>query len=355
MSIKVSILMPIFNAEPFLEQSLSSAMHQSLKEIEIVCVNDGSKDGSLDIMKKYQKRDDRIKIIDKENAGYGHAMNIALDNATGEYIAILEPDDFLDLNMCENLYQRAIENDLDVIKSNYYENIANEDKYFEVLWEQKYDIVTSAKENDRIIVMRPCIWTALYKREFLEKNHIRFNETPGASYQDTSFAFKVWVSADRVMFVKDAYLHYRMDNENSSVNSSGKIFSICDEFNAMDSFLKAKKEYKDRFSKVLQAIKWDSYNWNLGRIAEEYKPIFEEQIAIDYIKAKYENVLDEKYFDEWRWSEINNLISKYEDKECMLLHYINLEKAFNDMKHSKSFRVGRLITGIPRKIRDAFR
>ena len=347
---KVSIIMPIYNTGILLKESLGGIVQQTLKDIEIICVNDGSTDNSLDLVKEYATRDNRIKIIDKPNGGYGHSMNAGLKVATGEYIGILEPDDFVDNEMFEVLYSKAKEFDVDVVKSNYYEYSTKENTntFSEVLFEQKYDTVTSASEDEKVIYMRPCIWTAIYKRSFLEKNHIVFNETPGASYQDTSFAFKVWVSATKVYFIKDAFHHYRIDNDNSSVKSSGKIFSICDEFQSMQAFLNEDKVKKDRFSKILQVLKFDSYMWNLGRIAPEYKQTFKDQMALEFLKAKYENVLDEKYFDELRWNTIQEIINQYYNRE----QYIEgLNGTIKELQNSTSFKIGSVFTKIPGKIK----
>lgn len=309
----VSVVMPIYNASKFLTESLGGLLNQTLSNIEIICVNDGSKDDSLQIMKSYQEKDSRIIIIDKENSGYGNTMNEGIKAAHGEYIGILEPDDFMDYGMYEKLYHTAKIYDADVVKSNYYEYQQSNDSstFFEVLSGLPYDQVTSAYENEKIIHMRPCIWSGIYRRKMLMNNFIVFNETPGASYQDTAFAFKVWVTAQKVVFVKDAFLHYRIDNENSSVNSSGKIFSICDEFQAMQAFLNTDIKKRVKFSKILQVLKLDSYVWNLGRITDEYKPIFRDQIALDFIKAEYEGFLDPSIFDKGRWQQVSDFIDRY--------------------------------------------
>ena len=101
---KVSIIVPTYNVEQYLPECMESIVGQTLKDLEIICVNDGSTDSSLDILKKYAAADDRIIIIDKKNEGYGRAMNDGLDRATGEYVGIVEPDDYVDLHMYEDLY-----------------------------------------------------------------------------------------------------------------------------------------------------------------------------------------------------------------------------------------------------------
>ena len=108
---KVSIIIPTYNVEMYLVECMESVVNQTLKDIEIICINDGSTDGSLEILKSYAQKDDRIVLVDKENGGYGIGMNIGLDKATGEYIGIVEPDDFIPLNMYSDLYEKAVEND----------------------------------------------------------------------------------------------------------------------------------------------------------------------------------------------------------------------------------------------------
>ena len=116
---KVSVIVPTYNVEPYLRECMDSIIGQTLKELEIICVNDGSTDGSLAILKEYAEKDSRVVLIDKQNAGYGCAMNDGLDRATGEYIGIVEPDDFVDSHMYEDLYRIAKEKDLDVIKGRF--------------------------------------------------------------------------------------------------------------------------------------------------------------------------------------------------------------------------------------------
>ena len=119
-NIKVSIIIPIYNVEQYLRECLDSVINQTLKNIEIICVNDGSKDNSLEILQEYEKKDKRIIIIDKKNSGYGHSMNVGINKATGEYIGIVEPDDYVKTNMFEKLYNKANELNLDFIKSDFY-------------------------------------------------------------------------------------------------------------------------------------------------------------------------------------------------------------------------------------------
>lgn len=118
---EISILVPICNVENYLDECLSSLINQTIKNIEIICLNDGSTDNSLSIIKKYAEKDNRIVVIDKENSGYGDTMNLGIRKAHGEYIGIVESDDFADPNMFQKLYDIARKKEKpDIVKSNFY-------------------------------------------------------------------------------------------------------------------------------------------------------------------------------------------------------------------------------------------
>ena len=118
---KVSIIVPIFNVEKYLRECLDSLINQTLDDIEIICVNDGSTDNSAQILQEYRFKDKRIKVINKENSGYGISMNMGLDVANGEFIGIVESDDFADSKMFEDLYNLAKEKNADIVKSDWLE------------------------------------------------------------------------------------------------------------------------------------------------------------------------------------------------------------------------------------------
>jgi len=231
---KVSIVVPIYNVEKYLRKCLESIENQTLEDIEVICVNDGSKDRSKEIVNEFVNRDPRFILIDKPNTGYGNSMNVGFERATGEYIGIVESDDYADSDMFETLYHEAHANHLDVLKSGYYFYYSiPKDKNIEehiasrVLCGKTFCPRTFFKdpmEKVSFFNIKPTIWSSVYRREFIRENHIRFNETPGASYQDASYNFKVWCCAERVQLIDKAFLHYRQDNESSSVNSPGKVF-----------------------------------------------------------------------------------------------------------------------------------
>ena len=140
--IKVSIVVPVYNVEKYLRQCMDSIVNQTLKEIEIICVDDGSTDSSGDILDEYASRDNRVRVIHKENKGYGHSMNMGFHAANGKYIGIVESDDYAEPEMFEVLYEEAEKKQLDVIKSSFY-------FYYSIPEEknEKYEIVSKILPN----------------------------------------------------------------------------------------------------------------------------------------------------------------------------------------------------------------
>ena len=122
--IKISIIIPIYNAEKYLPEALASACQQTLTDIEILCLDDGSTDSSLAIINSYSQKDARIKVLHKRNTGYGHTMNVGLDTAKGKYIAILEADDYLLPDFCTNLYEAAEKSKAQIIRAENFMTIA---------------------------------------------------------------------------------------------------------------------------------------------------------------------------------------------------------------------------------------
>lgn len=294
---KVSILVPCYNVEKYLRQCLDSVVHQTLKEIEIICINDGSKDSTLDILKEYAEKDNRIIIIDKANSGYGDSMNQGLLKATGDYIGIVESDDFAELNMFEVLYNTAIQNKAEVVKSNFYAYFTktNTNTKTIVIPEADANQIICPRERQGIFWSAPCIWAAIYKRDFLNKNHIDFLPTPGASYQDTAFNFKVWLMVERVYLISDAFLHYRQDNENSSVNSPGKVFCVCDEYHEIEHYAK-ESPYYEQIKYLVPRLKYGCYNWNFERLSFNLKWQFFKVFSSEYKQSFEQNLIDKDLF-----------------------------------------------------------
>lgn len=317
---KVSIVVPVYNAARYLRQCLESLIWQSMKEIEIICVNDGSKDFSLEILKEYAAKDDRIVVINKKNGGYGSAMNAGLKEAKGEYIGIVESDDFVDNNMFEELYQRAAIYDVDIVKSNYYEysdSFGIQNNFIEALWECEYEAIFCPSECPKVLFSAQAIWSAIYRREFLEKNDIIFNETPGASYQDTSFVFKTWAMANNAILTKSAFVHYRVDNGGASVKSEEKVFCICDEYKEISWYLSARPKKAEQLEQIMIALKFKSYSWNYERLGKDHKPIFWRRFAEEFRQHREDGLIDEMYWSKQNLSNLDYLLNNEKEKYVM--------------------------------------
>lgn len=295
--IKVSVLVPVYNVENYLEQCLKSIVNQTLKDIEIICINDGSTDNSLNILKEYSKLDSRIKLIDKENTGYGDSMNMGIEKAHGKYIAIVESDDFVEPEMFENLYNLAEENDCDIVKSDWYDYFTktNSSSKNTKVSQQKCNQVIFPQEYPEILGIQPSLWSALYKREFIQKNNIRFLPTKGASYQDTSFTFKVFALAKRVFLTDKAYLYYRQDNVNSSINNKNKLYAICEEYREIDSFLASNPVLKKIFNTQKLINQHRNYIWTLKRISPEFRREFSNEFSKEFAQYLQNGELTQEF------------------------------------------------------------
>lgn len=298
----VSLLVPVYNVERYLRECLDSACAQTLHDIEIICINDGSTDSSPDIIRSYMECDERVRMIDKANSGYGASMNKGLDAARGRYIGILESDDFFEPDALEVLVNAAEKFDAQVVKANfwfYWSSPDQKDELFELVTEQMANRPVNPMEEPDIFYAKPSIWSALYRRDFLEENKIRFLETPGASFQDSAFNFKVWASADRVAFVRDAVLHYRQDNESSSVNSPSKVYCICDEHAEMDRFLEGHPEKRSLWA-VKEKMKLDNYLWNYERLASPLNDEFLQRMHKEFNDDLVSGRVDFDVFEPWK-------------------------------------------------------
>ena len=290
----ISVLVPVYNVERYLRECLDSLKNQTLQDLEFICINDGSTDSSRDIIEEYIQDDPRFKVIDKPNSGYGASMNMGLAQCVGKYVGILESDDFMNVDGFEKMFLAAERHDAEVVKSDFYLYWSVPTPVDRRFWLVDGCIagVINPQIEREIFYRKPSIWSAIYKRSFLEENDIRFLETPGASYQDASFNFKVWASCGKAVLMNDAFLHYRQDNEASSVNSPGKVFCVCDEYDEMHSYLDAHWQSRAYLRGVLARMRFDTYEWNYDRLSAELREAF-------FPKMREDLLADEKmgYFD----------------------------------------------------------
>ena len=343
---KISVVVPVYNVEKYLKECIDSIINQTLEDIEIICVNDGSTDSSLEILNDYAKKDSRIIVINKSNSGYGHTMNMGLNAASGEYIGIIESDDFADKNMFEDLYKLAKEYDADIVKGDWY-NYWSKNKFARKnnrISSAKTLKLTNSKQDKSLLRINPSVWSAIYKKEFLNKYNIRFLETPGASYQDLAFSFKVFALAEKVILTDKAYLYYRQDNMNSSVKSKTKVYCVCDEYEEIDRFLEEYPDLKFEFKVQEEINRYNGYVSSVLRIDDSVKPEF-VKVFSDHFKEEYNTgLLGNEFFKKINKNEFMTLINNPE-KYIKVLKSIEKRRKFNQFRKnilSIHFRNGKL-------------
>ncbi len=313
----VSVIIPVYNVEKYLDECLKSVISQSLKNIEIICVNDGSTDGSLNILREYELNDPRIKIISGPNGGYGHALNVGIENATGDYIGIVESDDYIDEKMYEILYSAAKEHNSDYVKAGFRRFYDNEDeRVFSEDVHMQSDLLNkliNPETENRCFDFLPTV-CGIYKREVIIDNNILYSETPGASYQDLSFWFITLCVYKNVMFLDDLVYMYRQDNINSSINNKENIFAGIEQYRFIENELN-KRNVLEKYNTVLTQRKVNNFLFTINRISHRQ--------MYDFINSPLNNYLfemDQTEIDSFHLSE----------DEIRKLRIIKLQKKFID-------------------------
>lgn len=328
--IKLSIIMPSLNVAGYIQPCINSVLSQTLHDIEIICVDAGSTDGTLEILREYEKKDNRIKVIVSDIKSYGYQMNLGIQAASGKYIGIVETDDFIDKNMFYCLYALAEKYDVDFVKSGYKQFVSNgtrkvinyenarvlSDEYIN----KKIDLCNNTKAR---FIDTVHIWSGIYKKDFLVSKNIKFNETKGASFQDTSFSILVGLLADGCIYTNDAFYCYRVDNEGSSVKSDSKINCIIDEFDYLDRYLD--KDISKAVEFEIKREKIKAYSWNYNRLSIEASELFRQQI-LEEMKALRDNKAFYYWLGSYNQRFLDDLISD-------VRNICEIDKEKEDMAH----------------------
>lgn len=211
---KVSIIVPVYNVEKFLDRCLNSLINQTLKEIEIICINDGSVDNSLQILEKFAKQDDRITILNQKNSGQSTARNRGIDKASGIYLGFVDSDDWVDLNYFEKLYTSAEKYNCDMAVSGIIRLHKWNKKFHLKFEEEKVTDNTDEKFEICDVPELSYVWNKIYKRESFMSKNLRFEE--GIFFEDVIMTPKILYSLGKLITVPDTYYYY-WRNPNSTV------------------------------------------------------------------------------------------------------------------------------------------
>lgn len=284
----ISIIVPIYNAEKYLNKCIDSLVNQTKKELEFILVNDGSTDLSEDIIKSY--KDKRIKYFKNKNQGIGKTRNFGIDKATGKYLMFLDSDDYLDINACEKLYNKAIKEKSDLVVFDFY-------RVEETLKEVTINNFKSSslKENPNLLLdinLGPC--NKLIKRELIDKNNTRFNEE--LKYEDTPFVTEIIKNANKISKLNE-YLHYYVIHSNSETTvRDERVFDIIKIIDIIRNQYKDEKYMEDVVNK-LTVRTFTNYTIQ-QRVQKDLKvgmKFIDE--AFSYMKKNIPNYKNNKYYE----------------------------------------------------------
>lgn len=227
---KVSVVVPIYNVEHYLKECVDSILAQTLKDIEVILVDDGSPDKCGEIIDEYAKNDRRIVAIHQRNSGYSTAVNRGIAVARGEYVGIIESDDWIESDMYEKLYRSAQKYQTDITKGGFFKYNSmlpsgKQDEYFvsagNIDLRNAPSGVFNVEKWPEIIGFHASIWSSIYRADFVKK--IKIPETAGASYQDFPFMMDAMTRANKISVVKKGLVHWRNDPiQGNSTSARGK-------------------------------------------------------------------------------------------------------------------------------------
>lgn len=352
---KVSVVIPIYNVEPYLRECLDSVVNQTLQDIEIICVDDGSTDGSLAILEEYEKQDERIKVFSQENKGQSAARNVGLEIAIGDYVYFMDSDDLIELNCLELLYSISIKNNLDILYFDadvFFESKELEKQHgnYSCYYDRKhrYEKVYLGEELFSEMLCQgdykpsPCL--QFLKNSFLKENNVNFFE--GIIHEDNLFTFQSIMLADRVSHI-DRKLFYRRVRENSTMTKKETSKNVIGYFTCFIEMLKFGLKYD---------IKNDAVKRHITSIFHNTQNKYNNLAELERKKIKWEKNTFENFMFQYliknpapRNVNLNGTLGGTAER-CEAL-----QSQLNMIYQSKAYRLGQLLTYIPRKFRGGIR
>jgi len=304
---KVSVIMPSLNVMKYIRQCIEGVLNQTLTDIEIICVDAGSTDGTLEFLREMEEKDSRVRVILSEYKSYGYQVNLGVSSALGEYIGIVETDDYIEYDMYEKLYNKAMKTEVDYVKAQgeYIQEILKGELIkspiinFDAI---KQDEVINPSLHPELEFWDRYIWLGLYKKDFIKS--IRLNESPGAAYQDISFSLFLHSKATKAVYINEMVYHYRIDNTAASSDSPRAFKYLMDERKYMEETLcdlpiEWKKFYLLKtFDQMLTRYYIASY----GEIFFAAKDQHVFELHSMFVDAFEKNILSEADFSEERYA-----------------------------------------------------
>ena len=243
---KISVIIPVYNSSTNLRKCLDSVVNQTLKDIEIIVINDGSTDDSKNIIEEYTVKYKNIIFIDQENKGIGKTRNIGIKKATGEYITFVDSDDYIKENMLEEYYKYAKKHNFDLVIGSYIKKINNK----EIIFENNKFKTGNVKTTPQILyLIEYGPWAKLYKREMLINNNIYFDEK--RKYEDMPFVSKALLKSKLIGQITEPYYYYIIHNNSETTTMDKRVFDILDILKEIKDYYKREYYLRDELDYVM--------------------------------------------------------------------------------------------------------
>ena len=283
----ISIIVPIYNAEKYLNKCIDSILNQTKKELEIILINDGSTDNTEKLIKSY--KDKRIKYFKNTNHGIGYTRNFGIDKATSKYIMFLDSDDYLEKTACEKLFNKIEKDKLDIVMSDFYKDYG--DRVEEIKLPSFKD--SSLKDNPDIITEYLNPWAKLYSAKLLKDNKIKFVED--LKYEDAPFVIEALDKANKIGKIDECLNYYVIHNNSETTVRDRKCFDILKIIDKIRKYTKDKDYLKDKIDKLTVRI---ITNYTIQQRNQKNKLIGLEFInkAFDYLEKEVPDYKNNKYY-----------------------------------------------------------
>ncbi|MCM1265468.1 MAG: glycosyltransferase [Candidatus Gastranaerophilales bacterium] len=351
---KVSVIIPIYNVEEYLRECLDSVINQTLKDIEIICINDCSPDNCSQILNEYANKDNRIKIINfEENKGIGYARNKGLEIATGEYIMLLDSDDWYELDACETAYNHITTSKDKIAFFSYkwfYNETFEERTYFKQLLKDRpylYNVKLYNLDENYLCAYH---WTGIYNREFLIENNIKYSHTSAS--EDTLFKIRGLTKAESITIINQTLICYRIIPKTRFFNIKSLKEIVCNFSECHNTILHSK--YPQYFLKSYAAEYVPGIISKLKDYRDKDKFTDEERSAAFYLIRNFINLFNTKEqikeikkvikYNSFRNIVNSNSYQEFERKEFLLEDIFSIKNVYkDDIKHKKITILGKKI------------
>ena len=287
---KVSIIIPVYNVEKYLKQCLDSIINQTLKDIEIICIDDGSTDSSLEILREYASKDGRIKVIHQENAGAAPARNAGIELAQGQYITFIDADDWVDLNYFEKLYNSAKQSNSDIAATSKVALWSSQKIAYKFMGlEENQTKAQTIDEKGKIIIATGVSCNKIYKNSFLRKNNIKF-PTLNTTGEDNYFTDLAVIMSNNISVIDDVCYYYRqISSSQTKTLKNKKHYKIIDIYKQIDekiSKLDISNSKKEKWFEILDIRKQRDISLHYEEMGYEYKEEFATLVNEQFPKVK---------------------------------------------------------------------